>query len=137
LEADVRDLPSVFGEPVDGVMASHIIEHLSPDEVTTLLTELAAVVRPGGVAVLATPNLRDWRVVSEWFWQDPTHVRPYPAGAVKQLLRPNEWRWEADGYEPVVVTRRTPLEFANRVRFGASYGRPGRWYRLRRVQTGV
>jgi O-antigen chain-terminating methyltransferase len=130
--ADARDLGGVIGA-VDGVMAAHLIEHLSPQEVANLLAAIAELVPSGGVVVLVTPNLSDWRVSSEWFWSDPTHVRPYPAGAVRQLIDPADWAWDGDGYEPMVITRHTPLEILNRLRFGSGYGRPGRWYRLRRT----
>lgn len=132
ITADVRDIADTLGQPVDGIMASHLIEHLPADDLTAVLTDMAGVLRPGGIAVLTTPNLGDWRVASEWFWLDPTHVRPYPPGAVRQLLDPDLWDWDADGFEPMVVTRHTPVEWLQRVRFGGQYGKPGRWYRLRR-----
>lgn len=130
---DARDLRSVLHQPVDGAMASHLAEHLTPAELRAVLSDIAQVVRPGGCLILATPNFADWRVASEWFWLDPTHIRPYPAGAVQQLLDSNEWRWVADGYEPMVMTRQTPVMWANRFRFGREYGRPGRWYHLERA----
>jgi O-antigen chain-terminating methyltransferase len=130
---DVRDLPQLLDVPLDGVMASHIIEHLPPNEVAQLLTDLAAWVRPGGIAVLCTPNMRDWRVASEWFWLDPTHVRPYPPGAVQQLINDREWRWDGNGRESMTFTRHSPMHMLNRIRFGSDYGWPGLWYRLRRV----
>lgn len=130
--ADARQLREVIGA-VDGAVASHLIEHLPPDDVARFLSDLADVVRPKGALVLATPNLGDWRVASEWFWNDPTHVRPYPPGSIMQLLDPAEWRWDGDGQEPMVVTRHTPIEVLNRFRFGRGYGHPGLWYRLRRI----
>lgn len=130
--ASVDQLDAVLGNAVDGIMASHIIEHLTPDAVTQLFIDMANIVRPDGVVVLVTPNMGDWRVASEWFWTDPTHIRPYPSGAVRQIVDPDHWTWDADGLEPMVFTRRTPVEWLQRVRFGREYGRPGRWYRLRR-----
>lgn len=130
--ADVRDLAGVLGRQVDGIMAAQLIEHLSPDALEQLLIDMAGVVRPGGIAILTTPNLGDWRVASEWFWTDPTHIRPYPRGAVQQLVDPVLWDWDDDGFEPMVVTRSTPVEWLQRIRFGWEYGKPGRWYRLRR-----
>ena len=76
--------------------------------------------------------MRDWRVVSEWFWLDPTHIRPYPPGALKQLIDPASWAWDAEGYEPVNLALSRPRLLLQRLRFGNDYGRPGRWYRLRR-----
>jgi 2-polyprenyl-3-methyl-5-hydroxy-6-metoxy-1,4-benzoquinol methylase len=130
---DVRTLGGVVPARVDGVLASHLVEHLTPPDLSEVLSALAERVRPGGLLVLVTPNFADWQVTSEWFWLDPTHVRPYPPGAIRQLIRPEEWQWDTDGYEPMLPTMRTPLLWANRLRFGRDYGRPGRWYRLRRV----
>jgi len=132
IQADAREIGCAISQKVDGVMAAHLIEHLPPDAVEHLLRDLAGVVRPGGIAVLVTPNPRDWRVISEWFWNDPTHIRPYTPGAVSQLVSPEEWIWDADGLVPVSVTRDTPRAFVGRLRHGREYGRPSRWYRLRR-----
>jgi SAM-dependent methyltransferase len=131
-QADAQEIGSAVADAVDGVMVAHLIEHLAPDAVEDLLHQLAAVVRPSGIAVFATPNPRDWRVISEWFWNDPTHVRPYTRGAVSQLLDPDEWTWDADGLVPVSVTRETPRVLLGRVWHGRDYGRPSRWYRLLR-----
>jgi hypothetical protein len=114
-------------------MASHLIEHLSPVDLSQLLSDVGASTRIGAKLVLVTPNLRNWRVVTEWFWMDPTHVRPYPPGAVQQLIDPSTWAWETHGREPVLLTRHAPAEWFNKLRFGRDYGRPGIWYRLRRV----
>lgn len=127
---DVREVTRIVPEQVDGVFASHLIEHLHPDEVRAVLAMLSQVVKPGGILILSTPNFRDWRVATEWFWLDPTHVRPYPAGAVQQLLDPGQWVWATDGFEPMVVTRHWPGTILRRLRFGADYGRPGSWYKL-------
>lgn len=135
-EGDVRDLQTLIPETVDGMFAAHVIEHLQPGDVGSLLSAAARAVRPGGLLLLATPNMQDWRVASEWFWLDPTHVRPYPSGAVKQLLDPSQWHWESDGYEPIVFTRETAVVLLQKLRFGLDYGRSGRWYRLRRLPSG-
>lgn len=121
------------GEIFDEVMMSHIIEHLSPTEAAYLLSSLADRSRPGSRLIIVTPNMSDWRVTSEWFWMDPTHVRPYRAAAVRELVNSREWAWQADGYEPMPLTKHTPINWLNRARFGKDYGRPGRWYRLTRV----
>ena len=120
-------------EIFDGVMMSHIIEHLRPPETANLLSSLAAHSRPGSRLIIVTPNMSDWRVVSELFWMDTTHVRPYPAAAVRELANSHEWAWQADGYEPAILTRQTPVNWLNRARFGKDYGRTSRWYRLTRI----
>ena len=56
---------------VDFVHCSHLVEHLSPDDVHALLREWDRVLRPGGVLVISAPLL--WAL----FYGDLTHVRPY------------------------------------------------------------
>lgn len=129
---DARDIAAVVREPVDGILAAHLIEHFWPDAVQQLFNSAAQIVKLGGAVVIVTPNMRDWRVVSEWFWLDPTHIRPYPPGALKQLIDPASWAWDAEGYEPVNLALSRPRLLLQRLRFGNDYGRPGRWYRLRR-----
>jgi SAM-dependent methyltransferase len=131
---DVRNLKGLSGNQFDGVLAAHIIEHLQPDEVSQLLHEVAQVTRAGGRLVIVTPNIRDWQTMSEWFWQDPTHVRPYPGAAVLHLADRAEWTWDGEGYEPPLKRSRLKL-LVQRARFGSDYGYSSRWYRLRRQPT--
>jgi hypothetical protein len=83
--------------------------------------------------IIATPNIADWRVLSQWFWMDPTHVRPYPPNAIRTMLKIDEWTWDTSGHEPIRFTRHTPGHWLNRVRYGREYGCPGMWYRLVRT----
>jgi len=131
--ADVRDLPALLPERADGFVAQHLVEHLTPSEARSLLADLARLVRPGGTGLLVTPNYRDWRVASEWFWHDPTHVRPYTAGTVRELLSADEWRLVDEGLMPETVDRHTPTVWLGRLRHGRHYGRSGRWMQLHRV----
>jgi SAM-dependent methyltransferase len=66
---------------VDFVHCSHLVEHLSPQDLHTLLGEWDRVLRPGGVLVVSAPLLWDL------FYGDLTHVRPYePEVFVKYLV---------------------------------------------------
>jgi 2-polyprenyl-3-methyl-5-hydroxy-6-metoxy-1,4-benzoquinol methylase len=130
--ADVRQLESAVPPRIDGAIAAHLIEHLQPDEVRGLLDALAGKVVSGGLVVLVTPNMGDWRVNTEWFWNDPTHVRPYTVSSVRQLADPRHWRLEATGFEPIGLSRETPKVLLGRLRFGHQYGKSGRWFQLRR-----
>jgi 2-polyprenyl-3-methyl-5-hydroxy-6-metoxy-1,4-benzoquinol methylase len=89
----------------DGILGSHLVEHLDFDNAQRLLGLCFGALTPGGILVLVTPNPRDLEVLSDVFWLDPTHRRPYPPELVASML-------ESSGY--VAVTTRTPL------------GRPGR-----------
>lgn len=116
----------------DGVLATHLIEHLAPADVRALLEGVATLLVPGGTLVLATPNIADPRVAMGLFWWDPTHVRPYPAQAVQRLAAADTWQWVADGFEPAALDRSTPALLLKRLRYGRGYGRSGGWYKLRR-----
>lgn len=129
----VQELPGLLNKPLDGALACHLIEHLQPDEVKALCADVADLVKRDGNFVLATPNFRDLRVATEWFWLDPSHVRPYPEGALRQLIDHGQWRLADSGYEPTILSRDTPRILLNRLRFGREYGRAGRWYELRRL----
>lgn len=132
-QGDVRELDALVPTKVDGAIAAHLIEHLHPYEVGDLLAAVARRVKRGGSFVVATPNFSDWRVASEWFWYDPTHVRPYAAQTVEQLADAREWCLDAEGTEPMGLSKETPKILFQRLRFGSHYGRPGRWFRLVRV----
>ena len=66
------------------VVIKHIIEHL-PDPALAL-REINRVLEPGGVVILATPNLssllRRWKGANWIGYLDPTHI---------SLKEPNEW----------------------------------------------
>lgn len=130
---DVTDVGRLLAEPVDAFLAQHLVEHLTPREAGRLLSDTADVVRPGGTGVLVTPNFRDWRVASDWFWHDPTHVRPYTSGTVQSLVEPLPWRLVDEGLMPETIDRHTPGVWLQRVRHGRQYGRSGRWFRLERT----
>jgi SAM-dependent methyltransferase len=82
------------GGDLDGVFASHIIEHLPVDQAATFGPLAHGALKPGGYVVLVTPNPADVRVITETFWLDSSHVRPYPLPLLE--------RWfEAAGFEVV------------------------------------
>ncbi len=77
--AKVTNLP--FGnETFDGIYASHVIEHLQPDDAYLFLKEANRVLRVGGVLCIQTPLLYDG------FYNDFTHVKPYNPQAIMHYL---------------------------------------------------
>jgi ubiquinone/menaquinone biosynthesis C-methylase UbiE len=79
LLAEVARLP-LRGGSVDGILAKDILEHLvAPWEA---VGEFHRVLAKGGRlrVEVPTPHYRK-------FWDDYTHVRPYTARAVRELLR--------------------------------------------------
>jgi SAM-dependent methyltransferase len=66
------------------VIAKHVVEHLSNPE--QAIAEISRVLAPGGLLILATPNLdspmRAWKKEQWVGYKDPTHI---------SLKRPAEW----------------------------------------------
>jgi len=72
---------------VGGVFSSQVVEHLPPESISGLLKEIARVLRPGGVAVIETPNPASFATHVHSFWRDPTHIRPVPDVALAFAAR--------------------------------------------------
>jgi SAM-dependent methyltransferase len=66
-------------ESVEGFFVSHLIEHLYPQDAIEAFQCMSRALKPGGVIVMITPNCRSLGVMTRAFWEDPTHVRPYPS----------------------------------------------------------
>ena len=60
------------------VSGFHIAEHISFDDLQTLVSEALRVLQPGGLLILETPNPENIVVGSCSFYLDPTHLRPLP-----------------------------------------------------------
>jgi 2-polyprenyl-3-methyl-5-hydroxy-6-metoxy-1,4-benzoquinol methylase len=81
--ASAQELPYADGA-FDVVIIKHIVEHL-PDPARAL-NEIGRVLQPGGILILATPNLgsllKPWKGERWIGYQDPTHI---------SLKEPEEW----------------------------------------------
>ncbi len=69
----------------DGIIMSHLIEHVPSSEAYALLTTAANRLHPGGRLIVLTPNPNVLPGVGA-FWSDMTHVRPYPLHVLRTLL---------------------------------------------------
>jgi 2-polyprenyl-3-methyl-5-hydroxy-6-metoxy-1,4-benzoquinol methylase len=78
----LRTLPDASLGMVTGF---HIIEHLPFEVLVKLLDEVVRVLKPGGVAILETPNPENVLVGSYTFYMDPTHRKPLPSALVKLI----------------------------------------------------
>lgn len=83
LASSAEELP--FADGVFGVVVSkHVVEHLPHPE--RAITEMGRVTAPGGILLLATPNLssllKPWKGERWIGYQDPTHI---------SLKPPEEW----------------------------------------------
>jgi SAM-dependent methyltransferase len=87
---------------IDGVLASHVIEHLPfPDQVR-LLRLSARALSPGGVILIETPNPTSLLAGSVNFRRDPTHVAPVHPDTLAFLL-------SREGFEAVEVEYLAPV----------------------------
>ncbi|HZT56936.1 MAG TPA: class I SAM-dependent methyltransferase [Burkholderiaceae bacterium] len=73
------------GARFHGALLAHVIEHTDGEGALRLLHAIAAVLAPGAPLVVATPDVRSHIVLSELFWLDPSHVRPYPRLLIERL----------------------------------------------------
>jgi O-antigen chain-terminating methyltransferase len=71
----------------DGFFCSNLVEHLDLAKLEALLDQAARLLSPGGRVLLATANPECLGVMAGAFWNDPTHVRPYPPAALAGLLQ--------------------------------------------------
>jgi SAM-dependent methyltransferase len=84
VQADMRSLPFVDGY-FASVLAVQSIEHVPDPE--RVLTEVARVLAPGGVAIFVTPNRLTFGRPGEII--DPYHHREYDASELRALCEPH------------------------------------------------
>jgi O-antigen chain-terminating methyltransferase len=63
---------------LDGLFAAQVVEHLPPRQIVRLVELCARKLRSGGLMVLETINPTCLEAMN-WFYLDPSHVRPVPA----------------------------------------------------------
>ncbi|WP_175753031.1 class I SAM-dependent methyltransferase [Burkholderia ambifaria] len=61
------------------VSAFHVVEHISFEQLQTVVSEALRVLRPGGLLILETPNPENIAVATNNFHLDPTHQKPIPS----------------------------------------------------------
>jgi O-antigen chain-terminating methyltransferase len=61
------------------VSAFHVVEHITFDQLGTLVAEALRVLKPGGLLIMETPNPENIVVATRDFYLDPTHQRPIPS----------------------------------------------------------
>lgn len=77
---DVRNMP-YEDECFDRAHCRNVIEHLYPEDAYLMLKESARVLKSGGLLVLGT------EMPTKKIWGTFGHIKPYPPGAIKKLLR--------------------------------------------------
>jgi SAM-dependent methyltransferase len=98
----VSHLEALDEGAVDGVVASHVIEHLTPNQLWRLVTASAEKLPDGGILILETPNPESLLAGSINFHRDPTHVRPVHPDTLSFLC-------ESAGFRDVETLRLEPV----------------------------
>jgi SAM-dependent methyltransferase len=75
---DVLDyLERVEPESIDGIFSAHLVEHLNYRQVLRMLELGLRVLKPGGILVLVTPNVRSMYAHLESFYKHFGHISFY------------------------------------------------------------
>jgi SAM-dependent methyltransferase len=98
----VAHLEGLEAGVVDGVVGSHLVEHLPPAAVARLVALAADQLADGGVLILETPNPESLIAGSVNFHRDLTHVRPIHPDTLAFLA-------ESSGFSKVEVRRLSPV----------------------------
>lgn len=61
------------------VSAFHVVEHITFDQLRSVVSEAFRVLKPGGLLIMETPNPENIVVGTRSFYLDPTHERPIPS----------------------------------------------------------
>lgn len=116
--------PGQFG----GIFCSHVIEHMGYENAMSFLELCHQALLPGGRLLLITPNPEDLTVISEIFWLDPTHVRPYPRLLLKAMLKAVGFQIKVEkqflGSLKMIGRRNLPIYLWRRLLLGKYFGKP-------------
>jgi O-antigen chain-terminating methyltransferase len=120
----LRRSPARFG----GIFCSHVIEHMSYEDAINFMELCQQALLPGGRLLIVTPNPEDLAIISEIFWLDPTHVRPYPMLLLCTMLRAVGLRVVMEkrflGSLKMIGRRNLPMYLLRRLLLGKYYGKP-------------
>ncbi len=95
VEPRVMDASAGLGalgrEAFDVVLASNVLEHFDPDGASTLVAEIASVLRRGGRLIVVQPN---FRYAYRQYFDDYTHRSVFTDVSLANLLRAHGFRIE-------------------------------------------
>jgi len=81
----IAHLKSLPDDSLSIVSGFHIAEHLSLDDLQTLIKESLRILKPAGLLILEAPNTENLVVGTSSFYLDPTHQRPLPSSLLSFL----------------------------------------------------
>jgi SAM-dependent methyltransferase len=101
-EEALTHLLSLAPNSLNAVTCFQLIEHLDFEVLIKLVDQILAVLRPGGLIIMETPDPENILVSSHNFYLDPSHRHPLPSELMQFLL-------ESRGVSRVEVMRLNPL----------------------------
>jgi SAM-dependent methyltransferase len=101
-EDAVAHLAELEAGAVDGIVGSHLVEHLPAAGVSSLVALAAEKLADGGILILETPNPESLVAGSINFHRDLTHVRPIHPDTLAFLC-------ESAGFSDVEIRRLSPV----------------------------
>jgi 2-polyprenyl-3-methyl-5-hydroxy-6-metoxy-1,4-benzoquinol methylase len=117
-------LESQAAATYSAIYCSHLIEHLNYSDARRLLAECKRVLAAQGRLIVITPNPVSLDVISETFWLDPTHVRPYPLPLLERMILRAGFDIVSSGHDdpPGLPRRSLPRRMFLRAVLGKHYG---------------
>ena len=82
----IEHLASLPSSSVGVVTAFHLVEHLPFATLLALTDEILRVLKPAGLLIYETPNPENILVATQFFWIDPTHIKPLPPDLLQFLV---------------------------------------------------
>jgi O-antigen chain-terminating methyltransferase len=82
--AYVSNMPN---DSVGGLFASQLAEHLETNQLVSLCGQAYRKLRPDGCFILETPNPTSLAIYTNWFYVDPTHIKPVHPKTLEYFLR--------------------------------------------------
>ena len=74
-------------DSLDLVTVFHLIEHINPDKLISLLNEIKRTLKPGGRVFIETPSSENIVVAACNFYADPTHLKPVNPHTLMFILK--------------------------------------------------
>jgi O-antigen chain-terminating methyltransferase len=99
----VSHLRSLPEESLGGILLSQVIEHLTLDQLSELVTLAASRLRSGGALIAETINPQSLSTFAGAFYLDMTHIKPIHPEAARFL-----WRWAGLGQVDLVFLSPVP-----------------------------
>lgn len=105
LQVDTHSFLKDKTENYDGIFCSHVIEHIAPQDALAFLDLCRKALKPQGILIIITPNPKNLCVITEGFWLDLTHTRPYPLQLLERLLTEKGFKVIASGEDQDTVPK--------------------------------